>query len=98
MLYSVDIDRSPPVLGGKVTVQFNEMRPSMPQIQTNKQPLTQITIVESEPEKQAEALRVMTERAASWRASRVSSPSVCIAAWTGAASSTTYNGRTAICC
>jgi heme-degrading monooxygenase HmoA len=53
----------PPVLGGKVTVQFNEMRPSMPQIQTNKQPLTQITIVESEPEKQAEALRVMTERA-----------------------------------
>jgi len=35
----------------------------MPQIQTNKQPLTQITIVESEPEKQAEALRVMTERA-----------------------------------
>src|SRR5437762_6789743 len=39
------------------------MRPSMPQIQTNKQPITQITIVESEPDKQAEALRVMAERA-----------------------------------
>src|SRR5213595_2457574 len=39
------------------------MRPAMPQIQTNKQPVTQITIVESEPDKQAEALRVMPERA-----------------------------------
>jgi quinol monooxygenase YgiN len=35
----------------------------MPQIQTGKQPVTQITIVESEPDKQAEALSVMTERA-----------------------------------
>jgi len=35
----------------------------MPQIHTDKQPVTQITIVESEPEKQAEALSVMTERA-----------------------------------
>jgi quinol monooxygenase YgiN len=35
----------------------------MPQIQTGKQPVTQITIVESEPNKQAEALSVMTERA-----------------------------------
>src|SRR3954447_10302357 len=39
------------------------MRPAMPQIQTNKQAITQITIVESEPDKQAEALRVMAERA-----------------------------------
>jgi heme-degrading monooxygenase HmoA len=35
----------------------------MPQIQTNKQPVTQITIVESDPAKQAEALSVMAERA-----------------------------------
>ena len=35
----------------------------MPNIRTGKQPVTQITIVESEPDKQAEALAVMTERA-----------------------------------
>jgi heme-degrading monooxygenase HmoA len=35
----------------------------MPQIQADKQPVTQITIVESEPDKQAEALSLMTERA-----------------------------------
>src|SRR5438094_5120553 len=35
----------------------------MPQIQANKQPVTQITIVEAEPDHQAEALAVMTERA-----------------------------------
>ena len=35
----------------------------MPQIHTDGQPVTQITIVESEPEKQAEALSVMAERA-----------------------------------
>ena len=35
----------------------------MPQINTERQPVTQITIVESEPDKQAEALSVMTERA-----------------------------------
>src|SRR5437899_11244017 len=35
----------------------------MPQIQIGKQPITQITIIESEPEKQTEALSIMTERA-----------------------------------
>jgi len=35
----------------------------MPQIQIGKQPATQITIIEAEPEKQAEALAIMTERA-----------------------------------
>lgn len=35
----------------------------MPQIHTDKQPVTQITIIESDPEKQAEALSVMAERA-----------------------------------
>ena len=35
----------------------------MTQIQADKQPVTQITIVESEPDKQAEALSLMTERA-----------------------------------
>ncbi|MFK0693183.1 antibiotic biosynthesis monooxygenase family protein [Mesorhizobium sp. IMUNJ 23033] len=35
----------------------------MPHIRTDNQPVTQITIVDSEPDKQAEALSVMTERA-----------------------------------
>ena len=35
----------------------------MPHIRTDKQPVTQITVVESEAEKQAEALSLMTERA-----------------------------------
>ncbi len=35
----------------------------MPQIQINQQPVTQITIVEADPEKQAEALSLMAERA-----------------------------------
>lgn len=35
----------------------------MPQIQTSNQPVTQITIVEAEPGKQAKALSLMTERA-----------------------------------
>jgi antibiotic biosynthesis monooxygenase len=36
---------------------------AMPQIQIDKQPTTQITIIEAEPGKQAEALSIMTERA-----------------------------------
>jgi heme-degrading monooxygenase HmoA len=35
----------------------------MPQIQTDNQPVTQITVIEPEPGKQAEALSLMTERA-----------------------------------
>jgi heme-degrading monooxygenase HmoA len=35
----------------------------MPQIQIDQQPVTQITIIEAEPEKQAEALSLMAERA-----------------------------------
>jgi heme-degrading monooxygenase HmoA len=35
----------------------------MTRIQTEKQPVTQITIVDSEPNKQAEALSLMSERA-----------------------------------
>jgi heme-degrading monooxygenase HmoA len=35
----------------------------MPQIRTDHQPVTQITIVESDPDKQAAALAVMAERA-----------------------------------
>jgi heme-degrading monooxygenase HmoA len=35
----------------------------MPQIRTDNQPVTQITIIEPEPGKQAEALTVMRERA-----------------------------------
>src|ERR1700693_4312966 len=39
------------------------MRPSMPHIRTDNQPVTQITVIEPEPGKQAEALSLMTERA-----------------------------------
>jgi heme-degrading monooxygenase HmoA len=35
----------------------------MPNIQAEKQPVTQITVIEAEPDKQAEVLSVMTERA-----------------------------------
>lgn len=35
----------------------------MPQIQIGQQPVTQITMIEAEPEKQAEALSLMRERA-----------------------------------
>ena len=35
----------------------------MPEIRTNAQPVTQITIVEPEPGKQEEALKVMADRA-----------------------------------
>ncbi len=35
----------------------------MPHIRTDDQPATQITVIEPEPDKQAEALSVMTERA-----------------------------------
>ncbi len=35
----------------------------MPHIRTDHQPVTQITVIEPEPNKQAEALSVMTERA-----------------------------------
>ena len=35
----------------------------MPHIRIDNQPVTQITVIESEPGKQAEALSVMTERA-----------------------------------
>jgi len=35
----------------------------MPHIRTNNQPVTQITVIEPEPGKQAEALSLMTERA-----------------------------------
>ena len=35
----------------------------MPHIRTDNQPVTQITVIETEPEKQAEALSLMTERA-----------------------------------
>jgi heme-degrading monooxygenase HmoA len=37
--------------------------PSMSHIRTNNQPVTQITVVEPEPGRQAEALSVMSERA-----------------------------------
>jgi ribosomal protein S18 acetylase RimI-like enzyme/quinol monooxygenase YgiN len=35
----------------------------MPYIRVDKQPVTQITVVEAEPQKQADALSLMTERA-----------------------------------
>jgi quinol monooxygenase YgiN len=42
---------------------FEKGSHSMPQIQTGNQPVTQITVIEAEPEKQHEALSLMAERA-----------------------------------
>src|SRR5437763_13578339 len=39
------------------------METTMPHIQTGNQPVTQITVIEAEPEKQQEALSLMAERA-----------------------------------
>src|SRR5438094_9307049 len=39
------------------------METSMPRIQTGNQPVTQITVIEAEPEQQHEALSLMAERA-----------------------------------
>ncbi len=70
----------------------------MPHIQTDNQPRTQITVIEPEPGKQAEALSLMTERAR-FMARQPGFISISyIAASTGAASSTTSNGRVAISC
>jgi heme-degrading monooxygenase HmoA len=44
-------------------VTISEREQSMAHIQTGKQPVTQITIVEAEPNKQDEALSLMSERA-----------------------------------
>jgi hypothetical protein len=70
----------------------------MPHIRTNNQPVTQITVIEAEPEKQAEVLSLMTERARFMARQPGSFPSVCIAASMGGASSITSNGRVATCC
>ena len=40
-----------------------ERRDIMPKIQINTQTITQITVVDAEPERQAEALSMMAERA-----------------------------------
>ena len=65
----------------------------MPHIQTDNQPVTQITVIEPEPGKQAEALSLMTERVRF-----MAIPSAYIAASTAVASSTTSSGRAAISC
>ena len=69
----------------------------MPHIQTDNQPVTQITVIEPEPGKQAEALSLMTERVR-FMARQPGSPSAYIAASTAVASSTTSSGRAAISC
>jgi hypothetical protein len=43
----------------------------MPHIQIDQQPVTQMTIIEAEPEKQAEALSLMTEWALHATSARV---------------------------
>jgi heme-degrading monooxygenase HmoA len=42
---------------------INQERSSVPHIRIVNQPVTQITLIESEPDKQAEALSLMQERA-----------------------------------
>ena len=70
----------------------------MPNIRTDKQPVTQIAIVESEPDKQAEALAVMTERAR-FMARQPGFVSISVhRSLDGRRLSTTSSGRTVICC
>ena len=47
---------------GALGEQHTSDEVQMPQIHPGKQPVTQITVIESEPDKQAEALLLMTER------------------------------------
>jgi len=70
----------------------------MPHIRTDNQPVTQITVIEPEPGKQAEALSLMTERAR-FMAHQPGFISISLhRSLDGAASSTTSNGRVAISC
>ena len=81
-----------------LTRHTQKARSFMPSIRSDNQLVTQITVVESEPEKQAEALSLMTERARFMARQPGSSRSACIAASMGGASSTTSNGRAARSC
>jgi hypothetical protein len=58
----------------------------MPHIQTGNQPVTQITVIEAEPEKQHEALSLMAERARFMARQPALSQLACIEASTGGAS------------
>ena len=70
----------------------------MPHIRIDNQPVTQITVIEPEKGKQAEALSLMTERARFMARQPGSSPSACTAVSMGGASLITSNGRIRICC
>jgi hypothetical protein len=76
----------------------NSARSPIPHIRTDDQPVTQITVIEPDPGKQAEALSLMTERARFMARQPGSFPSASLAASMGGASSTTSNGRVAISC
>ena len=65
----------------------------MTQIRADNQPVTQVTVVDSEPDKQAEALSVMTDRALYGAPARVSIS--LHRSLDGGASSTTSSGKIA---
>jgi hypothetical protein len=69
----------------------------MPSIQINTQTITQITVVDAEPERQVEALSMMGERAR-FMARQPGFISACIAASMAGALSTTFNGTTVSSC
>ena len=70
----------------------------MPDIQAKQQPVTQITIVESQPDKQAEVLSLMTERAR-FMARQPGFISISLhRSLMASGSSTTSNGRIATFC
>jgi Antibiotic biosynthesis monooxygenase len=69
----------------------------MPHIRTDNQPVTQITVIELEQGKQAEALSLMTERAR-FLARQPGFISISLHRSLDGASSTTSNGRVAISC
>ena len=70
----------------------------MPKIQINTQTITQITVVDAEPERQAEALSMMAERAR-FMARQPGFVSISlVAASMAGALSTTSNGKTVSSC
>jgi quinol monooxygenase YgiN len=58
--FTINLDRS---IRRRYAFESEKRSPSMPNIQKDNQAVTQITVIEAEPERQQEALSLMAERA-----------------------------------
>jgi quinol monooxygenase YgiN len=58
--FTINLDRS---IRRRYAFESEKRSPSMPNIQKDNQAVTQITVIEAEPERQREALSLMAERA-----------------------------------